>query len=148
MGKNKKNSPSSTDEEIFAEHLKSTDWDLVLKEKERGSACSNSSKKVSRSKKPNTFTFDLHGLTLEESKDLLRTKIKVFSKKKNTKILLKIVTGRGLHSGPGGGVLCKDVHTFVCKYYGEYIISVDESPDEVRIGDVPLRGHFFVLLKF
>jgi DNA-nicking Smr family endonuclease len=62
-------------------------------------------------------------------------------------VVLKIITGKGLHSGASGSVLAREVHRHVKTRYALHIVAIEESPAEVKLGGVPMRGHFKVTLR-
>jgi DNA-nicking Smr family endonuclease len=150
VNKSKKKSKSidsaqeANDFEMFESSLSSTDWQKVIREKEEGS----SSRKMKKKKMAKDNVFDLHGMHLEEAKDFLRTEVQSLSRNKGSIVKVKIVTGRGTHSGPSGGVLCRDIHVFMRQNFFDNIVKIDESPDAVKLNGVPIRGYFFVLFKF
>ena len=69
-------------------------------------------------------------------------------KDKRGSVTLKVITGKGLNSGSNGGVLASEIHRYVSERFGLNIIKIDESPDKLRINNVPIRGHFCVTFKF
>lgn len=92
-----------------------------------------------------SFELDLHGLRLEEA---LR-KVEYFIDSKlleyqGRNLILKVITGKGLHSGAGGAVLPRAVHDFISNKYAKVIKSIEDSPDDVKVHGVPIRGHFKV----
>jgi DNA-nicking Smr family endonuclease len=87
---------------------------------------------------------DLHRLTLHQAKARLDAEIGEVLATLSGPVTLKIVTGKGLHSGPGGAVLPREIHRYVRSAYGDFILRIDESPADVALGGVPLRGHFSV----
>lgn len=91
---------------------------------------------------------DLHGLSFQESSELLEQIVTRWLNSKRRLLVLQIITGKGIHSQDGrGGVLCKHVHSYVLQKFAHIIDEIDESPDRVRVGGLPLRGHFFVTFK-
>lgn len=89
---------------------------------------------------------DLHGLNLAEAKDFLRTTWQQMRSSGKGKRNLRIITGKGIHSGAGGPVLVEEIHDFVTKLFGSSISRIDENPSKVRLAGLPLRGHFDVEL--
>jgi DNA-nicking Smr family endonuclease len=90
---------------------------------------------------------DLHGLTLDEAKSELlavvdRMKIAGGSWQ------IRVVTGKGRHSGPGGGVLVREIYDFFLKNYGKHVVRIDSNPGDSLIQGLPIRGHFDAQLKF
>lgn len=89
---------------------------------------------------------DLHRMTLNEAIWRVDAEIDdaVASGHQTT---FKIITGKGLHSGPSGGVLAREIHRHIAERYARHIQAIDESPADVTIGGVPLRGHFVVTIR-
>lgn len=89
---------------------------------------------------------DLHGLTLRESQQQIDTLLRrVVSRASNVRV--KIITGKGRHRQRGEHLLARDVHSWLQHKYREWIVEIEQSPHDVRIGDLPLRGHFEVVLR-
>ena len=89
---------------------------------------------------------DLHGLTLSEAIQCLDAAIAKALAGAQREVTIKVITGKGLHSGPGGGVLAREIHSYVSARYGLIISRIDASPAEALLGGVPLRGYFVVTL--
>ncbi len=93
------------------------------------------------------ISIDLHGLTVSEAEEMLEHKIQTL--RRSSKILkLRIITGKGLHSAGGKAILARDIHFFVKQRFGPSIVSIQESPVDVQLSGIPIRGHFDVVLKF
>lgn len=89
---------------------------------------------------------DLHGLTLRESQQQIDALLRrVVSKTANVRV--KIITGKGRHKQQGEHLLARDVHSWLQHKYRAQIVEIESSPHDVRIGDLPLRGHFEVVLR-
>lgn len=109
-----------------------------------GSKCSRDLKSL-KLKTMISTSLDLHGKTYSEAVDSL--KFFIDQKRSECKILdLKIITGRGLHSGDGGPVLARDIHIYVKKNFAESITFLETSPADAMINGVAVRGHFQVKL--
>ena len=94
-----------------------------------------------------THSIDLHGMTLEGAKHYLRRRLETILQKRG-KHSVRIITGKGVHSGSyGGGVLAKEIHGFTKREFHHYIVAIQDSPHEVAIDGLPIRGHFDVTLK-
>jgi DNA-nicking Smr family endonuclease len=93
-------------------------------------------------------SLDLHRQTLEEARRLVDQELRelISRLKPGDKVKLRIVTGKGRHSGPTGPVLPREIHRYVKQNYGRYILQIDESPADLILGELPLRGHFDVLI--
>lgn len=91
-------------------------------------------------------TLDLHGLTAEEARDEIRQFIDRLLSQTHGKFTVRIITGKGLHSRDGA-VLPRDSHYFVKQRYSDRIVRIDDSPADVLLGGIPIRGHFDVVLK-
>jgi hypothetical protein len=59
---------------------------------------------------------------------------------------VKIITGKGHHSQRGDSVLAKEIHSFVLQTFRHIILEIEDSPDQVRLAGIPLRGHFHVTI--
>jgi DNA-nicking Smr family endonuclease len=90
-------------------------------------------------------SIDLHGMTLDEAKSELRRIIAEISAIRGTH-QLRIITGKGRHSGSGGGVLISEIHDFFARSFGRLVKRMDENPDKLRVSGKPIRGHFDVEL--
>lgn len=88
---------------------------------------------------------DLHGMTVEQAQRAVDSAIARLPR--GQEIKLRVITGKGIHSGPEGGVLGRDIHYHVATRYRSAIVRLDESPADVRLGGVPIRGHFDVTLR-
>ena len=102
---------------------------------------------VEKSKQVST-RLDLHGHNLQEAKTAIDLHIREHRVDGVVQLTVKIITGKGLHSGPEGDVLPREIHRYVSRKYQKEISNLEESPDEVRISGVPIRGHFSITLKF
>ncbi len=103
---------------------------------------------VAKPKTDLSFEIDLHGYTVAQAENFLAKRFAEFSKLySGEKIKAKIITGKGLHSGPGGSALSTSAHTFVRKLLGAKIISISESPAQLKINNLPIRGHFDLIFK-
>ena len=63
-------------------------------------------------------------------------------------VYLKVITGKGLHSRQGLAVLSREIHDYISNKYIHDIVEIDDSPCDVLMHGVPIRGHFNVVLKF
>jgi len=90
---------------------------------------------------------DLHGLTLLQAKEYLDDRLMRLLGAGPEVLSVKIVTGKGLHSGPGGGVLAREIHRHVAAVYGNLIVSIEDSPADTVLRGLPLRGHFNLRLR-
>ncbi len=95
-------------------------------------------------KKPKTL--DLHGLTANEAKDEIRRFLDRLIAQTHGKFTVRIITGKGLHSRDGA-VLPREAHHFVSQRYSDRIVRLDDSPADVLLGGIPIRGHFDVILR-
>ena len=48
----------------------------------------------------------------------------------------------------GVGVLGREIHDYVSNKYVHNIVEIDDSPCDVLVHGVPIRGHFNVIFKF
>lgn len=89
---------------------------------------------------------DLHGLHLDQAMDLVREKIDLWLAGAQP-FRVKIITGKGRHSVGGRGILSQEIHRYVLQRYRKDILSIEDSPDEIRLAGLPLRGHFYVSFR-
>ena len=138
---------SAEDRQIFLDYLEQ-DQNLPSKD-EVGSA---SPRRVPRKPKRRAErrspqqTLDLHGFSLQESKnhfDVIWQDIKKLAAVEPFK--MRIVTGKGLHSGAGGSVLASEFYAYISERYHLHIQTIDSPPSEVKLHGVPIRGHFDVV---
>jgi DNA-nicking Smr family endonuclease len=94
-----------------------------------------------------SISVDLHGLTLSEACEVLDNRISYHFGTGFSSVEALVITGKGIHSGPGGGVLAKEVHRHVVTRYRHSILSIETSPGETLINGIPFRGHFRVVIK-
>lgn len=88
---------------------------------------------------------DLHSFTLAESQRRIDA---LFQQVISTqKVRIRIITGKGRHSRDGENLLARDVHAYVVQKYQDWIVEIEQSPHEVLLGSLPIRGHFEVVLK-
>jgi DNA-nicking Smr family endonuclease len=102
--------------------------------------------KAKKNRGPKSINIDLHSLTTEEAKAAVSHKLdQLIADRKDYEVV--IITGKGIHSGGEGGILIKEIPDFVRRKYQPYIDWMDESPAEVMINNIPIRGHFRLRLK-
>ncbi len=93
------------------------------------------------------ITIDLHGYTLSEANEIVGNKISEILVSKAGIVTLRVITGKGHHSGAGGSVLAKGVHSYVEQRFRKSIERMDSAPADVIVGNLPIRGHFDVVLR-
>lgn len=105
-----------------------------------------SEEKVAKKNKVGQYTFDLHNMSLDEAIFKLTTFI---DQKRQQNIIchFKIITGKGLNSGPAGGVLSKEVYEYIRSHYKNKLLQIDPPPYKDKIDGIPLKGYFNVSLK-
>jgi DNA-nicking Smr family endonuclease len=117
-----------------------------------------SKKSLSKKGLRSGIIIDLHGLTLEEAKSRVKGDIAdAFSVvgKYQEKYLVeaKIITGKGKHSSSTSnksyeiGILAKEIHGFVRSAYKNRIVQIGESPADLLVNGLPVRGHFTVIIS-
>ena len=126
-------------EELFLQALDRVDPKQKPEDREKPKTIRKGGNRSSQS------TIDLHGMTLDEARRALDVYIGDLIALGVTR-QITVITGKGLHS-ESGGVLIKDIPRYIKEKYGNFISWMEESPDELRIGQVPIRGHFKFLLK-
>ena len=105
-----------------------------------------SDRRKTATKSSQDVQIDLHGLFLDEAIYKVDSKIRELLNSKAHIINLKVITGKGRHSGPEGGVLPKEIHSYVRKKFKKHIVRMEESPADCMINGLPFRGHFTVVL--
>lgn len=127
-------------EEVFLEHIEKHFSPMKTVEEQKPRAKSRGRSELA------SFSIDLHGDTLSVACDRLRGYIadKIAS---HGHFKLRVITGKGRHSGEGGGILSESVHDFVKKQFWDNIVSIESSPHETKVGGLPVRGHFDVEIK-
>ncbi len=103
----------------------------------------------SRKNKGATIKIDLHGMTLEVAKRHVDNRINgiLAQLSPGASAAFDIVTGKGLNSGSGGGVLAREIPEWVRQRFAPHIVDMDESPAEVQLGGMPMRGNFRVTIR-
>jgi DNA-nicking Smr family endonuclease len=127
-------------EELFLEALDHIDPGQKREDRQKSTAPRKGQRRPTRTK------IDLHGMTLDEAKKALDVFVGDLIALGVTS-QITVITGKGLHSNDSGGVLIKDIPRYVKEKYGNFISWMEESPDDLRIGQVPIRGHFKFRLK-
>ncbi|MBF0440952.1 MAG: Smr/MutS family protein [Oligoflexales bacterium] len=90
---------------------------------------------------------DLHGQTLDEAKRKVDRLFQKLLEKKGTLFEILIITGKGRHSSTEGGVLPGHIYNHTLRKYKDYVVCIDESPEQLKIDGLPIRGHFKVRIK-
>lgn len=128
-------------EELFLRHLEQFKPDKIDADRPR-----ELEKKASKTRKATkVHELDLHGLRLDEARHRVREVLNGLSEMAGMH-RLKIITGKGHHSERGDSVLAKEIHSFVLQTWRRMITEIEDSPDQVRLAGVPLRGHFHVTI--
>ena len=130
---------------LFRNHIEEIPESPDLLEKFDENTNKRSRKKTK--KKETKTTIDLHGLTLEEAKTAVRRKINSLLEMEKGPIKLRVITGKGKHSGINGGVLISSIYDFVRKEYLQEIKKLDEDPSAIKLNGLPIRGYFDVWLN-
>ena len=91
-----------------------------------------------------TFSIDLHGLTVVQAEAVCRARMHALLAEHLGPFVLKVITGRGLHSGERGAVLVREIYQFIRTTYAAHIVTIDPPPADSAIDGVPLRGYFLV----
>ena len=131
---------------IMEEYLSADDFrDAVSKD------ISNADSKTrSATKKKAAFgkamKVDLHSLNVRQAKAQLDRLFNSTQFENPTKDF-QIVTGKGRHSGPGGGILIKEIYYYVATHYKTRVQKIDSDPSKDLINGLPLRGFFYVRIS-
>ena len=95
----------------------------------------------------NRSDVDLHGMTLAEAEAHIRSALRNLLASRPGQVSVRIITGKGLHSGEFGSVLARRIHELVSREFAREIVEIQDSPAETMVDGLPIRGHFDVLLK-
>jgi len=135
--------------EIFEEYLDKMDVTKMPKKDSLEDLTPAKSPKKSKKKPANAkeFHVDLHGLILDDAKNRIENFINQALAQTNGPVKIKVITGKGIHSGPDGSVLPEGIWWFVKTHWSSKIISLEDSPADVKVGGLPIRGHFSVILS-
>lgn len=140
-------------EELQAELMAKAfaEFDPVAARREKPNSEKNSRQSpntASSAKSPQeSFEIDLHGATVDVACRRIDGIMNRISSRGAGVWRLRVITGKGLNSGIQGGVLGREVYHYFIVTYSHLIESIDESPDRVRLGGVPIRGHFDALIR-
>jgi DNA-nicking Smr family endonuclease len=129
-------------EELFLRHLEQFKPDKPDAEEPK-----EPEKKVSKTHKAQqVHEIDLHGLSLEDAQHRVRAVLDGLREMAGMH-RVKIITGKGHHSQRGDSILAREIHSFVLLTWRRVIMEIEDSPDQVRLAGVPLRGHFHVTIR-
>jgi DNA-nicking Smr family endonuclease len=135
------------DDELFLNALDNMDDDL-LGDKFAADEIDGKQNLSKKNKKGlQTKSIDLHGLTVDEAVRKIDQLIDSITAEKQGLVLIKVITGKGRHSGSAGPVLAKEIHYHVKNKYFQYIEQIQTSPADELVNGVPIRGHFDVTIK-
>jgi DNA-nicking Smr family endonuclease len=95
---------------------------------------------------------DLHGYLLKDALAKVDRVIagllnRPLSQKPQAGTVLKIITGKGRHSGAAGGILIREVYSHVLGAYRHGILKIDHPPAQDRLHGLPVRGFFMVTIR-
>lgn len=142
---------SDDDEALFRAAVEQLDPNAVRAKLESGVEASSAGAPPSTGSAVREI--DLHRCTVEEARRAIDA---VFAQlvtpgtslwRQGSLLRLKVITGKGKHSGPAGPVLAREIHRYIAMTYANHIVSIEESPADVVLGGLPLRGHFHVVLR-
>lgn len=131
--------------QIFEEHLDQTDWKKIAHKikKQDNKSYRKKTIKIKELKR----TIDLHGHTVGEARRNIDSVIDQMIASEINVLSLKIITGKGLHSGERGAVLAKEIPLHIQTKWAKRILSIEESPAELIINEKLIRGDFTVTLN-
>lgn len=115
-----------------------------IKETDHAPPPSRKSRQPKARPRRTTFVLDLHGRTLTQAQAESTTFIARLLGEQSGPFILKVITGRGLHSGAAGSVLVREIYHFIQATFRANIVKIDAPPAESTIDGLPLRGFFLV----
>jgi DNA-nicking Smr family endonuclease len=92
-------------------------------------------------KEPTFVKVDLHRRSIREALDIIDEMI---GSVRPGRQRFRVITGKGLHSGPAGSRMAQEVHLYIVRKYSSRIVMITDSPAEMMVGNLPWRGHFDV----
>ena len=133
-------------DELFSSYLDAMDPLAVLSEKEQKPEAETEPGKRSKKAKSNgqDLQIDLHGHALADAIYEVDCFVQKLLKEGPRIFTCKIITGKGRHSGPEGGVLAKEIHSHVRDTYRRDILRIEESPADATLNGLPIKGYFNV----
>ena len=112
---------------------------------------SESKSPAKKTRKTNTeihIKIDLHGKTLEEAKDHVTREIKaLLPPKPKGSIKIRIITGKGHHNRGSDSILANEIQPYIKRMFSDRIVSIQDSPGDIKALGLPIRGHFDVTLR-
>ena len=130
-------------EELFLSHLEKEPFPTPSTPDEESEIAVKRERRIT--KKVQKIEIDLHGKRLKEAIEAVDSFISELFQYRGQKFEVLFVTGKGRHSDDGHSVLPKAIHTHVQTKYRSYILKIEDAPDDVRLGSLPIRGHFKAL---
>lgn len=138
------------DAELFLRSLEKLD-PQTIKQKLQSESTGSATHKRTAGSTPNDdrYELDLHRCSLEDAKRAIDEMIaSIFADgRKGSEAKLLVITGKGRHSGAKGSVLAREAHAYLSRRYAKHITSIEEAPADLVVGELPVRGHFRVLLR-
>ena len=132
-------------DELFLEAFENLKSNSVV-DKDFHSGDAKSTQGKNRAESKSAIAIDLHGCTLAEAQLKIESTILQLLATPGKSHNIRIVTGKGIHSAGSSGVLAAEIHGYVWSRFGKYITKIQESPHVVKVGGVPIRGHFDLTL--
>ena len=153
-GKNKNRPPKinfdmeDDADQIFRDHVEQM-GDIPESERSAPEAkpLGKKKKSIKSQQSSSSGSIDLHGMTLKEAIHAVDKAIAGIVYSLKGEATLRIITGKGRHSGADGAVLPGGIHKHVKATWRRHIVRIDESPEAVVIAGLPIRGYFEVTLK-
>ena len=135
-------------DEIFSDYLDNEFSESMVEEKESWENPGKNQSKKSSESSGKILEIDLHGLHLSEAIYSVDQFLRDAQARRSLPVVkCKIITGKGRHSGLGGGVLAGEIYEHVKKNFKKNIVHIDPAPMDSTIDGIPLRGSFLVTLK-
>jgi DNA-nicking Smr family endonuclease len=130
---------TADDQQLFMEWIEKLDAQEIRKKDIAETPTVQKTRKIRRAR------IDLHGLTVDQALSRLGNFLEE-QLQKSGKVEVMVITGKGIRS-QGRPVLAREAWDFVTNRYMSRILKIEDSPAEVLLGGIPIRGHFIVIFN-